>query len=133
MPPGGWAGPDDGETVVASMPGGLGPPGWMRLESARPPFPLTATMTVAEFMRGMPLTFGTYYSPVKFYRIRSREEIAADERREAAGKALAVLRKPRDSDVSRRMSGQPCGSCALGPVPRLLPLGFPLAVAGAGG
>lgn len=96
-------------------------------------FYLPSGMALSVAVPESPLTFSTYCAPVKFYRIRSREEIAADERREAAGKALAVLRKPRGADVSRRMSGQPCGSCVLGAVPRLLPLGFPLAVAGAGG
>lgn len=79
---------------------------------------------------GSPLTFGTYVAPTRFLPIRSREEIEADERREAAGKALAVLREARPGDF-RRMTGQPCGACVLGPVPRLLPLGFPFPPAGA--
>jgi hypothetical protein len=81
-------------------------------------------MTAAEFRRGMPLTFGTYCMPTKFIPMRSLEEIAAEERREAAARVRTVL---RGSAPGRRspLAGQPCASCALGPVPRLLPLGFP--------
>jgi hypothetical protein len=124
--------------------------------------------------------YGTPISPVPFLPIRSAEEIAAGERREAAGKVLTVLREaaPRsrpgrvrrlkakpcpaagrlssgdeapaamisdraregrasavlpagiESRPSASFARQSCAACALGEVPRLLPLGFPLDAAG---
>jgi len=90
------------------------------------PSGMVVSLAVPEFRAA----YGMPVSLAKFIPIRSPEEIAAEERREAAGKALAVLRaavrKPRPGRA-RRLEAQPCASCVLGAPLRLLPLAFPLA------
>ena len=86
---------------------------------------LPSGMVVSLPMPEPEVSYGTYVSPTSFIPLKSPEEIAAEERQEAAAKALAILRD-RIPQVAA-LPGWPCASCAFRSAQRrLLPLGFPL-------
>ncbi len=75
---------------------------------------LPSGMVVTMAEPAFELAYGTPASPPTFFRIKSPEEIAAGERRVAAGKALVVLREaaPKPRRV-RRLKAEPWPSATL--------------------
>lgn len=87
-------------------------------------------------------SFGTYCSPAPLIPVRTADTIPLTDGAPAAmisgrspeGRANAVLpagAEPRPSTIFA--AGQCCASCVPGPLPRLLPLGFPLPPSGTRG
>ncbi len=72
------------------------------------------------------LIYGTFVMPTSFIPFDDPEEIAANDRREAARKALSVLREAPPPEPVPTFAGQPCPTCTFKRVPRVLPPAFPL-------